>query len=389
MKKIAFVNQRYGKEVNGGSEYYTMVLADKLKKHYTVEILTSKALTYDKWEDYYKEDVEEIEEIVVRRFGVKRERSRILQRIFKILITQLGMNTEKITGMWNKLLGPYVPDLVEYIRQHRDEYDAVIFVTYMYYPTAFGMREAANKAVFVPTAHDEYNIYFKIYEKLFHMPRKIVYLTEEERDFVEGVFHNEDVEHEVIAVGIDIPEHTDNNAFRNKYNIKGEYILYAGRVDVDKGCNTMLEYFMEYGKSHRDLLLVIIGKAYMEIPMEDNIRYLGYVSEVDKYNAMKGARFLWLPSRFESLSIAVLEAMALGTPVIVNGECGVLKGHCERSGAGISYSDIVSFNKAMDISEKEYEEMKLKSKEYIYNYYRWESVIEEWKKLLRTVVEEQ
>lgn len=382
MKRIAFVNQRYGKEVNGGSEYYTMLMAGKLKEYYNVEVLTSKALTYDKWEDYYTEDVETIDGISVRRFGVRKKRSRILQRILKILITSLGANTQKVTGLWNKILGPYVPDLVEYIRNHKHEYDAFIFVTYMYYPTVFGMKDVADKAIFVPTAHDEYNIYFKIYEELFHMPKKIVYLTEEERDFVQGLFHNEEIEHEVIGVGIDVPEHPDEYGFRKKYNITGDYILYAGRVDADKGCDIMFEYFKRYSRKYSGLQLVVIGKAYMQIPEEDNIHYLGFVSEEDKYNAMKGAKLLWLPSRFESLSISVLEAMALGTPVIVNGECKVLKGHCLRSGGGIWY---IKYNEFEDKIER------VRTNEYYFNYrdmiqyilrnYSWDEVVVFWIKL--------
>lgn len=40
---------------------------------------------------------------------------------------------------------------------------------------------------------------------------------------------------------------------------------------------------------------------------------------------------LILPSEFESLSMVVLEAMYLKTPVIVNGKCPVLRGHCTKS----------------------------------------------------------
>lgn len=386
MKRIAFVNQRYGKEVNGGSEYYTMLMTGKLKEYYNVEILTSKALTYDKWEDYYTEDVETIDGIIVRRFGVRKKRSRILQRILKILITSLGANTQKVTGLWNKILGPYVPDLVGYIKNHKDEYDAFIFVTYMYYPTVFGMKDVADKAIFVPTAHDEYNIYFKIYESIFRIPKTIVYLTEEEREFVQELFHNEEVGHEVIGVGIDVPEQTDEHSFRQKYNIIGDYILYAGRVDVDKGCGTMFEYFSRYSMEHRELQLVVIGKSYMEIPRANNIHYLGFVSEEDKYNAMKGARLLWLPSRFESLSIAVLEAMALGTPVIVNGECGVLRGHCERSGGGMWYQDYNEWVKALNWC-KSCNNIQLRNtmNSYIKANYNWIAIIDRWKLIINSI----
>ena len=90
------VNQRYGAEVNGGSEYYTMQMAQKLKEYYKVEVLTSKALTYDKWADYYMQDVESVDGVTVRRFGVKRKRNRYIQRILKEIIVCMGINTEKI-----------------------------------------------------------------------------------------------------------------------------------------------------------------------------------------------------------------------------------------------------------------------------------------------------
>ncbi len=72
----------------------------------------------------------------------------------------------------------------------------------------------------------------------------------------------------------------------------------------------MFDMFTEYYQTHRDIQLVLIGKNVMDIPQHEAIRYIGFVSEDDKFNAISGAELLWLPSRFESLSIAVLEAMS-------------------------------------------------------------------------------
>lgn len=386
MKKIAFVNQRYGKEVNGGSEYYTMQMAQKLKRFYDVEVLTSKALTYNKWEDYYSSNVEVIDGITVRRFGVRWKRNRILQRFFRILITRFGWNTQKITEMWNRILGPYVPGLIRYMENHKQEYQAVIFVTYMYYPTVFGMEKASERAIFVPTAHDEYNIYFKVYEKLFHLPKKIVYLTEEERKFVWRQFHNEETENRVIGLGVELPEKVSVERFRRKYGIEGEYLIYAGRVDADKGCGEMFEYFHRYVGGRNDLKLVVIGRTYMKIPDAENIYYLGYVSDEDKYDAIKGAKLLWLPSRMESLSIAVLEAMKLGTPVIVNGKCNVLRAHCEKSGAGLWYDDYEGFSQQLQtFTSSLYKDYSGKAVEYVKQYYSWDKVLQEWRDLLESI----
>lgn len=397
-KRIAFIVQRYGREVDGGAEYYTMLMAQHLKPYYHIEVLTSKALTYEKWENYYKADVEEIDGIKVRRFGVRWKRNKYIQWVLKILITQFGCNSLRMTSLWNKVLGPYVPGLTDYIGTHRDEYDIFVFITYMYHPTVFGMEKAGEKAVFVPTAHDEYNIYFKVYKKIFHMPRKIVYLTEEEKLFVEKQFHNERVEHKVIGIGIDLPEKVDTEHFCKKYGIEGKYIIYAGRVEEEKGCGEMFAFFHRYleeecaageieggndEERNLKLRLVIMGKKYMDIPNWENIHYLGFVPNEDKYDGIAGAEALWLPSHFESLSISVLEAMALARPVIVNGKCSVLKGHCKRSGGGLWYEDYESFVKAVEeLTGERQETYCKKAKEYVERYYRWNRVIEEWKELI-------
>lgn len=85
------------------------------------------------------------------------------------------------------------------------------------------------------------------------------------------------------------------------------------------------------------LKLVLMGKAVCNIPRHPDIIPLGFVSEEDKFSGLAGAISLVLPSRYESLSIAVLEAMALGVPVLVNGQCDVLRGHCTKSNGGLYY----------------------------------------------------
>ena len=46
MEKIAIINQRYGLEVNGGSELYSREIAERLNSNYDVEVLTSCAVVF-------------------------------------------------------------------------------------------------------------------------------------------------------------------------------------------------------------------------------------------------------------------------------------------------------------------------------------------------------
>jgi glycosyltransferase involved in cell wall biosynthesis len=54
-----------------------------------------------------------------------------------------------------------------------------------------------------------------------------------------------------------------------------------------------------------------------------------------------------MPSAYESLSVIVLEAWAMGRPVLVNSACRVLEGQCVRSGGGLFYRGYSEFAEAL------------------------------------------
>ncbi len=397
--KIAFINQRYGLEVAGGSESYTRAMAEHLalylKDKAEIEVLTSKALDYITWEDYYRKDVETINGVTVRRFSVKHKRSRVIQRGTGILMRCLHIHAKWLEEVRLKARGPYVPGLVSYIREHKDEYDAFIFVTYLYYPAYFGAKEVYDKAWFIPTAHDEEPIYMNIYKELFTRVRGIIYLTKEEKAFAEGLFLNQEVPNRVLGMGIDIKENADENRFREKYDIQGDYLLFAGRIEENKGCKELIDYFIRYKNEselvkeelkdgYRLLTLVLMGKSFMELPEREDIRYVGFVSEDDKHDGMKGASVICLPSRYESFSISLLEGMAYGNPALVNGECDVLKGHMERSGGGFAYKNYEEFKKGLTglLDHRINEKMGNGAKAYVKDEYSWNRTIRRFCEML-------
>ena len=385
-KKIAIVNQRYGAEVNGGSEYYTKKLAEHLQPYYDIEVLTTTALAYDTWAPYYPEGEQVVDGVFVRRFPVEKQRSRMGFRIINKLLQTLPYFWRVLEPIWIKSQGPFCPELIQYIRSHKEEFDVFIFVTYLYYTTAVGVPEVMEKAILVPTAHDEYCIYFHMYQKLFQKVRGIVYLTEEECNFVQGLFDNKNIPYQIAGSGIEVPEHVDIAGFRKKYQIESEYVLYVGRVDVGKNCDELFDYFITFSRTKKSRVeLVVIGKIMMEKPECDKIHFLGFLSEEYKYAAIAGAKALIMPSAYESLSLVVLEAMALGVPVMVNGVCNVLEGHCRKSGAGISYRDYYQFEAGLSrilIDDKLYENMHIAGKQYVCEYYDWQRTIKKYQQII-------
>lgn len=387
-KKIAIINQRYGLEVNGGSELYSRQIAEKLIAKYDVEVLTSCAVEYVKWSNYYNEGVEQINGVTVRRFKTLHERE---PKVFSALDSMMLSNPhieEEISEQWIEHMGPYCPELVEYVDKHQDEYEAIIVVTYLYYTAVKSIVRIKNKAIFIPTAHQEPFIHFDMYKKVFGAADAYVFLTDEEKDLVHSIFHNEDVPYEVMGVGVEVPEVVDSERFKKKYNLDN-YLIYVGRIDEGKDCPRLFKYFLEYKRRVKsDLKLVLMGKAVCDIPKSPDIISLGFVSEEDKFDGIKGAKALILPSKFESLSISVLEAMTLSVPVIVNGICDVLKGHCVKSNGGLYYKNYFEFegciNYMMEHPE-EYAIMCKNARKYVEDYFQWDDIMKKFDSIIERV----
>jgi glycosyltransferase involved in cell wall biosynthesis len=136
--------------------------------------------------------------------------------------------------------------------------------------------------------------------------------------------------------------------FRARYGINGRFAIYVGRIDENKGCRELFEFFLRYARARRaSVTLVLIGQAVLEVPEDPRIRHLGFLSDEDKFDAIAAADLLIMPSYFESLSMVALEAWALGRPVLANGRCEVLKGQCVRSNAGLFYETYEEFAEAL------------------------------------------
>ena len=391
MKRVCFVIQRYGLEVNGGAELQCRLFAEHLKDRLSIEVLTTKAVDHISWANEYTEDVSSVNGITVRRFRNSRERDIVsFGELNGTFMEEIAGDPEK-EDHWLIEQGPVCPDLIEYIHTHQKEFDVFIFSTYLYYTTIYGIRGVEKKSILIPEAHNEPCIHMSLLKDVFQKTAGLLYNTEIEKDLVEGIFHVSDTPHEIAGIGIDQTLHGNPEAGKKKYGLD-RYIVYIGRIDEGKRCHVLFEYFQEYKKrNENDVKLVLMGKEAIGIPETDDIRSLGFVSEEDKCNVLSGAIALVLPSEFESLSMVVLEAMKLRVPVLVNEACEVVKNHCLKSNAGLFYYNYFDFEGALNWMIDHPLRMKVMGENgtrYVTENYNWDVVTDRILKLIDLVAEE-
>ncbi len=384
--KIAFVVQRYGLEVNGGAELHCRWIAELMKDIWDVEVITTCALDYMTWANYYPEGEDQINGITVRRFSVSEPRDVAeFNRLCENVFWHPHSRDDEIK--WMKAQGPNTPALTNYIETNKDDFDAFIFFTYLYGTTFWGLPLVADKAFLVPTAHDEPPIYLSIFKELFRKPKGLIFNTQEEKDFLLSMFDIDCTFSDIVGVGIKFaPEALKTKS--SGLNLPGNYVVYVGRIDESKGCKELFKFWDMYKKDRLNgLVLLLIGRSQMEIPKKDDIVQLGFVSEEDKFTVMSKARCLIVPSLFESLSMVIMESWLCGRPVLVNGNCNVLKGQCKRSNGGLWYENYDEFEACLSLILTDgdmCQKMAFCGKKYMKENYNWDVIKKKYQNIVKT-----
>jgi glycosyltransferase involved in cell wall biosynthesis len=350
--KVAVVVQRYGPAINGGAELHARYIAEHLARHGEVEVLTTCATDYVTWRNELPPGVEQVNGVSVHRFRVKHERDPLVfaKRSDRVFAQRHSLGDELD---WLDAEGPTSQALVDYIARHANDYEYCLFFSYRYYHAYYGARAAGSRAILVPTAERDATIGLSIFQPLFRNVRAVMYNSPEERAMIHAVSGNEKVPGVVVGIGSDVPHNVQPARFRQKYSVRGPFAVYVGRVDQNKGCNELFEYFQGYLKDpDGKLSLILIGHSLLPIPAHPRIRHLGFLDDPDKFDAMAAADVLIMPSYYESLSMVALEAWALGRPVLANGRCDVLKGQCIRSNAGLYYESFGEFVGTLEAIEQ-------------------------------------
>jgi glycosyltransferase involved in cell wall biosynthesis len=398
MTRVAFVVQRYGSTIVGGAEYHARLVAESLVSRcgWQVEVYTTTALDYQNWASAMPEGTDQLNSVTIHRFDPKFLRAprtmhvlslaiRVTRKIFRSRLQFLQRGLE---SLWIMAQGPYVPGLKSAVIRDHSRFDAIIFFTYLYYPTLQVLPAVAAKSILVPTAHDEFPFYFKKVSTLLRRSRFIAANTESESVLIRRV-HSPVSEIRIVGLGFD-------RQLQSWDGPTEDYALYLGRIGKGKGCQELLDNFVAFKAAHPGSKLKLLLAGHLEsdivVPNCSDIRLLGFLDEEEKWRAISGARFLINSSSHESLSMIALEAMAAGIPLLLNGHCEVFREYSSRCESVVTYSnqsEFISFcadleksNRADPVFASKLEQ----SRNWVLSNYSWASVCEKFKQMVADLV---
>ena len=280
-----------------------------------------------------------------------------------------------------RALGPgagsygYAAGFAQWIEAHRADYEAVI-VQGLWQYSSFGVWRAlrGSETPYFVFPHGMLDPWFKRTYPLKHLKKlaywpwaeyrvlrdaaAVLFTSEEERRLARQSFKLYRCNEEVVNYGTAAPP-LDLQAARAEFldahpHIRGKRLfLFLGRLHEKKGCEMLIEAFASAARKSTEadqLHLVMAGPSHDEAYLTQlqqlagecsTVTFTGMLSGTLKWGAFAAADAFVLPSHQENFGIAVVEAMACGTPVLVSKEVNIWR-EIIADGAGLAEEDTVA-----------------------------------------------
>jgi glycosyltransferase involved in cell wall biosynthesis len=387
---LGFVTPRYGLEVFGGAEGATRLLAEHVaaRPGWTVEVFTTCAQDAATWEDVYDPGTVTINGVTVHRFRSRSGRGDDFAAARTEALRDPQRASPTAAAGFIEQLGPVCPDAVD--AAEASTCALVALGPYMYHPIVTGVAKLGWRAVLHAAAHDEPEIRLPGYPEVFEGAGSLVYWSQPEQQLVASLFPTTvSMRQLVLGLGTEAGAGDVADARRALQLGDEPYVLCLGRMLDAKGTTMLARFFAATRARRREPLhLVFAGPVIDSPPPARDVTVVGDVDEATKWGLLRGATALVSPSPNESLSLVLLEAWSVGTPVLVNGACAVTVDQCMRSDGGLWFDSFASFDVALDRLAGDARlraRLGAAGRAYVERHYAWPVVVDRYTRFIERV----
>ena len=401
-KPVAIVISWFGRELKGGAEQLAWQVATRLaERGHRVEVLTTCCRSFlEDWSQNHLSPGEEVDEgVLIRRFPVDRRDSEAFVAannfVLSIPVADLLPGVSPFTcGTADTFMYENIKSgkLLRYIKKHREDYHAFIFLPYLYGPVLNGLPLVADKAFLQPCLHNEAYAYLPRVEELFRMAKGILYNSAGEARLARSLY-GPGIQDKEVVVGVGVETSGTLQAdIRQVGPLKiGEdhFVLCLGRRDVHKNTLFLAETFAAFKEKYPDSLLQLALAGPGDMTFSDihpDVVDLGLVSEEEKESLLANCLALFHPSENESYSRVIMEAWFHERPVAAHRNCLATAMAVQTAGGGWLAGEqsewIGLFAEVDTLTGDDLQTLGVQGKKYARQYAVWDRVIERYEQVL-------
>jgi glycosyltransferase involved in cell wall biosynthesis len=380
-RRVALVCSRFAPDVADGADSVLAELGRGLHtRGWHVDVLTSTARDQRTWRNELPEGESELAGLRVLRFRAAYERatSATRDRIGDRILTGAEVSPDDQVRWLNA--GARVPGMHRYLLDNAGAYRAIVCAPYSSWTTLVAAEVAPDRTVLLPCLRDEPVARLEIYRAMLTGSRGLWFQTQPELDLADRIVPLPR-RVTIVGSGVHAPARRDPAGFRARYELRGDFVLFAGRRDWAGGWPDLLRH-MELVNAVLPAPIPLVtcgGGPLGTVPSNTRVIDLGHLDEDERLNAMAAAAVCVQPSATESFSRTVMEAWLAGTVVVANAASAVVAWHCARSGAGLVYADGYELAESLRLLLDDRSlaaEMARRGREHVLANHRWDDVLD-------------
>ena len=403
--KIAFVTPWFGENLQGGAERIALEAAQGLQaRGHDVEIITTCSESWDTdwYRNAHRPGISEEAGLPVRRFRVDRANRERFDAVNQLLLeTRRSRLKPGLSPIDERDARDFIKHNINsfemgvHIRNHAEEYDAFIFLPYLYGTTLQGWRLAPDKAILLTCLHDEAYAYLPRVSEMMLGAAQLAFNSESTYAIARRLYGPAIIPRStVVGAAISWPQ-TEGMSAEPIEGFEPEnsrYALYLGRRSAEKNVDVLERAYRRFRELASESQLQLVSAGLGErTSMEDvpGIVDLGFVSEDQKVRLLRNCAMLMQPSVNESYSRVLMEAWHAGRPVTVHAECPPTADAVRETGAGWLASDEQSWQKIFlqldATSAGELSALGARASDYVRRYASWSEVLDRYELILDEV----